>query len=179
MKCNQYQVLRECVERGVALGWQRAHKHHDQPSAEAIGASIEQAVLLAIGDYFVFDDDRDADRGNTSDHFPDAGKMVHQFEDARGMVATSQESRQVEPVAWMSSDESLCRLGYSEFRRICEGPWNIPVYTAPPKREPLTIDQVMSIGRELGMQCRLGGNPNIDIDYARAIERAHGIGGQE
>ncbi len=46
---------------------------------------------------------------------------------------------------------------------------------AQPK-EPLTDEQIMAIGKELGLKCRLGGNQNIDFDYARAIEAAHGIG---
>jgi hypothetical protein len=43
---------------------------------------------------------------------------------------------------------------------------------------PLTDEQIYAIGKELGMKCRLGGNPNIDLDYARAIESAHGITGE-
>lgn len=41
-----------------------------------------------------------------------------------------------------------------------------------PKREwvGLTKDEIIAIGKELGLKCRLGGNPNIDIDYAEAIE---------
>jgi hypothetical protein len=34
----------------------------------------------------------------------------------------------------------------------------------------LTDEEVLSIGKELGLKCKLGGNPNIDFDYARAIE---------
>jgi hypothetical protein len=34
----------------------------------------------------------------------------------------------------------------------------------------LSDEEIMAIGRELGVKCRLGGNPNIDFDYARAIE---------
>ena len=34
----------------------------------------------------------------------------------------------------------------------------------------LTDDEIFAIGKELGLKCRLGGNPNIDIDYAKAIE---------
>ena len=49
------------------------------------------------------------------------------------------------------------------------------LYTAPPQRKPLTDEQIMAIGRELGLKCKLGGNQNIDFDYARAIEAAHGI----
>ena len=40
------------------------------------------------------------------------------------------------------------------------------------KREwiSLTAEEVLSIGKNLGLKCKLGGNPNIDFDYARAIE---------
>ena len=40
---------------------------------------------------------------------------------------------------------------------------------------PMTDDQILAVGKELGKKCRLGGNPNIDFDYARAIEAHHGI----
>jgi hypothetical protein len=54
--------------------------------------------------------------------------------------------------------------------------WSIELaYTTPQQRKPLTDEQIFAIGKELGLKCRLGGNPNIDIDYARAIEAAHGI----
>ena len=47
--------------------------------------------------------------------------------------------------------------------------------SAQPVAQPLTDEQIMAIGREMGLKCKLGGNPNIDFDYARAIEAAHGI----
>ena len=49
-----------------------------------------------------------------------------------------------EPVAWMCSDQSLLHKGYSPFSSSYEDAWNIPVYTAPPKREwvNLTADQI-------------------------------------
>jgi hypothetical protein len=34
----------------------------------------------------------------------------------------------------------------------------------------LTEEEILKIGKELGVKCRLGGNPNIDFDYAYAIE---------
>jgi hypothetical protein len=46
---------------------------------------------------------------------------------------------------------------------------------AQPAPVQLTDEQIYAIGKELGMKCRLGGNPNIDLDYARAIEAAHSI----
>jgi hypothetical protein len=54
-------------------------------------------------------------------------------------------------------------------------PIGTKLYTKPQQRKPLTDEQIFAIGKELGLKCRLGGNPNIDIDYARAIEAAHGI----
>jgi hypothetical protein len=34
----------------------------------------------------------------------------------------------------------------------------------------LTDVEIFAIGIVLGLKCSLGGNPNIDIDYAKAIE---------
>jgi hypothetical protein len=34
----------------------------------------------------------------------------------------------------------------------------------------LTDEEIMEIGRKLGVKCRLGGNQNIDFDYSQAIE---------
>jgi hypothetical protein len=47
-----------------------------------------------------------------------------------------------------------------------------PLYAATPRREwvGLTEDEILAIGQELGLRCKLAGNPNIDFDYARAIE---------
>lgn len=54
-------------------------------------------------------------------------------------------------------------------------PIGTKLYTAPPQRKPLSDEAIYAIGKELGLKCLLGGNPNIDIDFARAIEAAHGI----
>jgi hypothetical protein len=45
-------------------------------------------------------------------------------------------------------------------------PWPV----APKPWVGLTDEEIYAIGKELGLKCRLGGNPNIDLDYARAIE---------
>jgi hypothetical protein len=48
------------------------------------------------------------------------------------------------------------------------------LYTTPPAAKQqwvgLSQDEVLSIGKELGLKCKLGGNANIDLDYAEAIE---------
>jgi hypothetical protein len=53
-----------------------------------------------------------------------------------------------EPVAWMCSDFNLMHRGYSRFSPTRQGEWNIPVYTAPPKREwvGLTDDEIQDLG---------------------------------
>ena len=48
-----------------------------------------------------------------------------------------------------------------------------PLYLAPPKREPLSEDEMRAIWKE-GIRCEI---PFVEI--GRAIEKAHGIGGGE
>lgn len=86
-----------------------------------------------------------------------------------------QESRQVEPVAYVT--------GYSKGRCIIEAvdpDWLMPVgmalYRSPPKRKPLTEKQIESAVCGAYVEKVLTW---YDITIARAIERAHGIGGEE
>ena len=53
-----------------------------------------------------------------------------------------------------------------------------PLYTAPPQRKPLTDEEISNIwdGHIVPIFGKNGINP---IVFARAIERAHGIGGDE
>lgn len=57
MKANEYKILSETVEEGVAYGYQRAFKYSDNPTPDAIQAAIVDAVMLQICEYFIFDDD--------------------------------------------------------------------------------------------------------------------------
>ena len=52
--CNTYRVMSDAVERGVAYGWQRAHKHTDKPDETAILSAIEEAVTNEMCEYFWF-----------------------------------------------------------------------------------------------------------------------------
>jgi hypothetical protein len=85
-----------------------------------------------------------------------------------------------EPVAWLFQNEET---GLTECVDVQQVEWGFeknnprwqkiaPLYTAPQPRRRLTDEEILAIGRELGMKCRLGGNPNIDFDYARAVETA-------
>jgi hypothetical protein len=51
IKVNVYAIVCECVERGVARGWARAHKHTDAPGAEYIQEQIETAVMGELCEY--------------------------------------------------------------------------------------------------------------------------------
>lgn len=52
LKPKTWKVLEMAIVEGVACGWQRAHKHVEDPSEEAIKQAIEQAVLTEIGEWF-------------------------------------------------------------------------------------------------------------------------------
>jgi hypothetical protein len=56
MKAKEYNLITQCVETGVMLGWNRAHKHDATPEDEAIRNAIEQAVLNEICEWFDFDE---------------------------------------------------------------------------------------------------------------------------
>jgi hypothetical protein len=56
MKAKEYNLIAQCVETGVMLGWNRAHKHTDTPDPDTIRSAIEHAVLNEICEWFDFDE---------------------------------------------------------------------------------------------------------------------------
>lgn len=80
-----------------------------------------------------------------------------------------------EPVAWIQPDHLqkarqapfLCRVEPTQ--RMVDF---VPLYTAPPQRKPLTVDQIYEMYSEPSSDAEM-------VEFARAIERAHGIGGEE
>ena len=62
-------------------------------------------------------------------------------------------------------------FGWTDCAATDEGA--IPLYTAPPQRKPLTEEEIGEATKNIrGIHC------NIVDEIARAIERAHGIGGK-
>ena len=57
MKPKMYHILNVAVEEGVREGWRRAHKHNEKPHEDVVKEYIEDAVMSAIHEYFVFDED--------------------------------------------------------------------------------------------------------------------------
>ena len=70
-----------------------------------------------------------------------------------------------EPVAWVYNG-ILHEFDPSEFATSEVK----PLYTAPPKRKPLTDEEIILIVAECAAS-----HQHTDIHFARAIERAHGI----
>ena len=74
-----------------------------------------------------------------------------------------------EPVAWTDTDYTT--LYVSQDIAVAENA-NIALYTAPPARNPLTDEQITAIVQSMSAY-------TWDVYMlARAIERAHGIGGE-
>lgn len=59
LRPKTYRVLEQAVEEGILLGWNRAHKHEDQPHEETIKDVIRANVMLTISEWFHFDDEED------------------------------------------------------------------------------------------------------------------------
>jgi hypothetical protein len=57
MKAKTYQLIQECVENGVQLGFNRAHKHTDTPSDEELQNKIIDSVMIEICEWFSFNED--------------------------------------------------------------------------------------------------------------------------
>ena len=51
----------------------------------------------------------------------------------------------------------------------------LPLYTAPPQRKPLTDEEISFITASVPLKL----SSEFVLNIARAIERAHGIGGEE
>jgi hypothetical protein len=56
MRVKTYDVLQQAISDGIMYGWNRAHKHTDDPDESHIQDQILQAILLEIDQVFTFDD---------------------------------------------------------------------------------------------------------------------------
>lgn len=116
-------------------------------------------------------------------HFPDAGKMVATIrpEVTVAPVATISKTETVEPVAWTTKGQiSAMENGFQHYihgrvpRFVSPTEDDVPLYTAPPKRKPLTEEDAKAMWPAV----TLVATQDI-MKFVRAIERAHGIGGEE
>ena len=95
--------------------------------------------------------------------------VVSLFNDIKECLAQPEQTEQ-EPVAWMQDSIELYVL---EEKSAIRG-YVIPLYTAPPKREPLGDEEIHKLSLE-----NFKGLLSDRINFVRAIEKEHGIGGGE
>ena len=58
MKPKTHQLLEFAIENGLQLGYQRAHKHNDQPGEDYILYQQLEAIMLEIHNWFDFPENR-------------------------------------------------------------------------------------------------------------------------
>lgn len=61
MKPKFFPVLDMCIENGIKLGYNRAHKHTETPTREQIEIQIYDAIMHEIYEWFEFPDDHEED----------------------------------------------------------------------------------------------------------------------
>ena len=88
---------------------------------------------------------------------------------------TINEMETVEPVAWMHEWEGVAILNMTPPNYYGDHWKHTALYTAPPKRKPLTENQIRRIDDDTPFH----EGPEWLVRFTRAIERAHGIGGEE
>ena len=91
----------------------------------------------------------------------------------KALEAYEQSKPKPEPVAG-------CRI---ENNKVIAVDWDgvtdncpTPLYTAPPTRAPLSDDFLINLAEECTAQFFNGVHQNATIHFARAVEKAHGIG---
>ena len=57
LRINAYDVIMQAVEEGAFYGVRRAYKHTDTPSQDAIADAVRQAVVNALCEVLVFEDE--------------------------------------------------------------------------------------------------------------------------
>jgi hypothetical protein len=56
IKVDTYRVVARAVEEGINAGWNRAHKHAEEPREEHIKQEIESAIMLALDEIISWQD---------------------------------------------------------------------------------------------------------------------------
>lgn len=56
LKVDHYRLIGELIERGLELGWRRAHKHVAAPEKDAIMDKQHDAIMAELCEYYRFSD---------------------------------------------------------------------------------------------------------------------------
>ena len=52
-------ILDQCLETGIELGWNRAHKHDSNPDQDHVKAKIYEAIWEELSEFFDFNDSQE------------------------------------------------------------------------------------------------------------------------
>lgn len=119
----------------------------------------------------------------TKDYFPawlpqDAIDSLKCRDSVRAALEHPQVER--EPVAWLwSSGGNKSSLTFGGPNSNTPKDWDVqPLYTHPQPRQPLTDAEILMVLDAADIPDLPRDFKDVDIDIARAIEAAHGIGGE-
>lgn len=59
MKIKMYNLISECIERGVDFGYNRSYKYVDNPDKTSMVENIHREIMNQLCDYIDFGDDYD------------------------------------------------------------------------------------------------------------------------
>jgi hypothetical protein len=114
----------------------------------------------------------------------DGGPIVTMYphkvatEAATALRLAIEQAEKQEPMAWMENESFVDSDNLWDVRvTFNQDGSGIPLYTAPPQRQPLTEEEMLEI--LVGIDAETKRLPPGMKAFARAIERAHGIGGKE
>ena len=54
MKVKMYPLIERLVEEGIEAGWNRAHKHSEEPYGDAIKDNIQRYIMNSFDETFEF-----------------------------------------------------------------------------------------------------------------------------
>ena len=55
MQVKMYQLIERLVEEGIEAGWNRAHKHTEEPYGDAIKDNIQRYIMNGFDEMFIFE----------------------------------------------------------------------------------------------------------------------------
>ena len=66
MKPRFVPMLERCIEEGIELSWNRAHKHTDSPTQRQIRDHINQGIWLTIHEWFYIEVQPECDQSGAN-----------------------------------------------------------------------------------------------------------------
>lgn len=59
IRARTRKILDAAIEQGIEIGYEKAHKHTDDPKMHHIKDMIEQAIWFNIDEVFIFEEETD------------------------------------------------------------------------------------------------------------------------